>query len=303
MRCIDLFSGCGGLSLGFENSGHDIVAAFDVWKPAIEVYNNNFQHKCQSLDMTDLAETFEKLSQYEFDCIIGGPPCQDFSHAGLRTEGDRANLTINFAKIIDHFKPRFFVMENVDRASKSSAYIDARNRFKSSGYGLTEKVLDASFCGVPQRRKRFFVIGCQGMCDGFLSDYLNANLSPEPLTVRQYMGRELNLDHYYRHPRNYSRRGVFSVDEPAPTVRGVNRPIPKGYPGHHGDTSKITPELRPLTTRERARLQTFPSNFMFTGTKTNVEQMIGNAVPVGLAAFVGAAIASLENVEREHYAA
>lgn len=303
MKCIDLFSGCGGLSLGFEEAGHHVVAAFDVWKPAIEVYNNNFRHQCHFLDMTDLDETFDRLSQHEFNCIIGGPPCQDFSHAGLRTEGDRANLTINYSKIIDHFRPPFFVMENVDRASKSSAYVDARSRFKAAGYGLTERILDASYCGVPQRRKRFFVIGCHGVCDGFLDEYLNANLSPKPLTVREYMGDELNLDNYYRHPRNYSRRGVFSVDEPAPTIRGVNRPVPKGYPGHHGDTSAITPDLRPLTTRERARLQTFPPNFMFTGTKTNVEQMIGNAVPVGLATYVGHAIASLEKMERGIYAA
>lgn len=303
MKCIDLFSGCGGLSLGFERAGHEIVGAFDVWKPAIEVYNHNFKHQCRFLDMSDLDSAIESLSRYDFNSIIGGPPCQDFSHAGLRTEGKRANLTVNYSKIVSHFMPEWFVMENVDRAMNSSAFASARNVFKSAGYGLNERVLDASYCGVPQKRKRLFVIGRRGASDGFLNAVFDASLSAKPLTPREYMGEELGLDHYYRHPRNYSRRGVFSVDEPAPTVRGVNRPIPKGYPGHHGDTSKLTPELRPLTTKERARLQTFPASFILTGTKTNLEQLIGNAVPVELAAHVGNAIASLEIKESRHNAA
>jgi len=110
------------------------------------------------------------------------------------------------------------------------------------------------------------------------------------MTVREYLGDELDIDYYYRHPRNYSRRGIFSVDEPAPTVRGVNRPVPDGYKGHPGDPIKVSRKLRPLTTSERARLQTFPANFKWVGSKTDLEQMIGNAVPVRLAEFVAKAI-------------
>jgi DNA (cytosine-5)-methyltransferase 1 len=72
--------------------------------------------------------------------------------------------------------PRWFVMENVDRAQKSGAYATARAVFKSAGYGLTETILDASLCGVPQKRKRFFCIGSLGAEDGFLSDYITTNL-------------------------------------------------------------------------------------------------------------------------------
>ena len=105
------------------------------------------------------------------------------------------------------------------------------------------------------------------------------------------MNDELGLEFYYRHPRNYSRRGVFSIDEPSPTVRGVNRPIPKGYLGHHGDPAhRDTPNLRPLSTLERARLQTFPKSFKWFGSKTDLEQIIGNAVPVKLAEFVATAL-------------
>lgn len=87
---------------------------------------------------------------------------------------------------------------------------------------------------------------------------------------------------------------IFSIDEPSPTVRGVNRPIPDGYPGHHGDTETDLSKVRPLTTLERARIQTFPPSFKLCGTKTNLEQAIGNAVPVNLAVFVGKALLDYE---------
>ena len=117
----------------------------------------------------------------------------------------------------------------------------------------------------------------------------------EPMTIRDYLGDELGLKYYYRHPRNYNRRGVFSIDEPSPTVRGVNRPVPSGYKKHSGDPSEIElSEVRPLTTIERSYLQTFPKDFKFEGTKTNLEQMIGNAVPVNLAEFLASTILEYE---------
>ncbi|MDQ6961478.1 MAG: DNA cytosine methyltransferase [Mariprofundaceae bacterium] len=119
------------------------------------------------------------------------------------------------------------------------------------------------------------------------------------MTVRDYLGSSLGLDYYYRHPRNYSRRGVFSIDEPSPTVRGVNRPLPPGYKKHSGDPIHINlSDIRPLTTIERSYLQTFPETFKWNGTKTNLEQMIGNAVPVKLAEFVAKSI--LEYCENGH---
>ena len=79
---------------------------------------------------------------------------------------------------------------------------------------------------------------------------------------------------------------LFSIDEPAPTMRGVNRPIPKGYPGHKNDACLVNDNVHVLTTEERAWIQTFPKTFKWLGSKTDVEQMIGNAVPVNLARFV-----------------
>ena len=147
--------------------------------------------------------------------------------------------------------------------------------------------LNASLCGVPQKRSRFFLIGeLNGKQDALL-DSLQTNLAKKSMTIRDYFGETLNLQYYYRHPRSYARRGIFSIDEPSPTVRGVNRPIPPDYKLHSGDPQDIDLEsVRPLTTLERSYLQTFPESFNFFGTKTNLEQMIGNAVPVNMARFV-----------------
>ena len=113
------------------------------------------------------------------------------------------------------------------------------------------------------------------------------------MTLRDYFGNSLGFEFYYRHPRNYSRRAVFSIDEPAPTMRGVNRPVPKGYPGHKNDACPVTSDLHALTTGERALIQTFPNDYKWVGNKTDVEQMIGNAVPVNLAEFVGETVKSV----------
>jgi DNA (cytosine-5)-methyltransferase 1 len=101
--------------------------------------------------------------------------------------------------------------------------------------------------------------------------------------MRDYFGTGLPFEHYFRVPRTYARRGIFSIDEPSMTVRGVDRPLPSGYPGHPKDSAPVSTDIRSLTTRERASVQTFPETFEFLGSKTNVNQMIGNAVPVELA--------------------
>lgn len=183
-------------------------------------------------------------------------------------------------------KPEWFVMENVERIVKSPILKEAILLFKEAGYGISYQVLDASFCGVPQSRKRFFLVGNNQSPDNFLTPYLNKNQSGQPMTLFEYFGNSLGVEYYYRHPRSYARRGVFSIYEPSPTIRGVNRPIPKGYKKHDGDPIEISDQVRPLTTKERSLIQTFPKDFIFNGSKTDLEQMIGNAVPVKLAEYV-----------------
>jgi DNA (cytosine-5)-methyltransferase 1 len=285
MKVVDLFAGCGGLSLGFENAGFEVVAAFDRWEPALDVYRANLRHPAFNQDLSDVEASIEAVRQFSPEMIIGGPPCQDFSSAGKRSEGHRANLTVAFAEIVTALNPPWFLMENVDRAQGSSAFREALEIFGRAGYGLTTTVLNASLCGVPQRRKRLICVGKVGEEEGFLLTAIERRMAKKPMTVKDYLGDELNTEYYYSHPRNYARRAIYSVDEPAATIRGVNRPIPANYKRHAGDP--VSPKkARPLTTDERARIQTFPKAFHWLGTKTNREQLVGNAVPVKLAEFV-----------------
>ena len=290
MKVIDLFSGCGGMSLGFQNSGYNLIAAFDNWKPAIDVYRDNFSHPVIECDLGS-EEAREKIKEFDADMIVGGPPCQDFSIAGPRDDnGKRANLTITFIDIIGEIKPEWMVMENVYNIERSRVLPEVLRKLNSFGYGVSYRVLDASFLGVPQARKRFFLVGHLNSNDNFLEEDLLSNHTLVPLTVREYMGDKLAFDYYYAHPRSYNRRAIFSVDEPSSTIRGVNRPMPKTYKKHPGDKTNVFPNLKSLTTKQRSLLQTFPEEFILNGTKTSLEQAIGNAVPVKMAEHVAFAI-------------
>ena len=285
-KVVDLFCGCGGLSLGFQNAGYEILAAFDNWDEAIKIYTENFTHKVFKKDLGD-TENIEDIIQLCPDMIIGGPPCQDFSSAGHRNEElGRANLTISYANIIEKVRPKYFLMENVPTIQKSEKLPIVLDIFKKAGYGVSKRVLDASLCGVPQARKRYIVIGALGEEDGFLDKILESHLSKKKMTLFDYFGNSLGFEYYFRVPRSYSRRGVFSIYEPAMTVRGVDRPVPKGYKGHPSDPVEINPSIRTLTYQERSWIQTFPKEFKWSGSKTNLNQMIGNAVPVKLAEYV-----------------
>ncbi|MDE5807448.1 MAG: DNA cytosine methyltransferase [Muribaculaceae bacterium] len=291
MNVVDLFSGCGGLSLGFQNAGMNVVAAYDNWPAAVSVYATNFNHPVNQLDLSEEDSAAAHISRYNPDMIIGGPPCQDFSSAGLRDEDNgRGNLTLSYARIVAKVCPLWFVMENVATITKTNKLTGAKAIFRQAGYGLTQVVLNAALCGVPQKRKRYFLIGRLHTADDFLLPYIKQQLAKKEMTVKEYLGDKIDIEFYYRHPRSYARRGVFSVNEPSPTIRGVNRPIPAGYPIHPNDPVSSLKGIRPLTTKERSMLQTFPENYNFIGSKSEIEQMIGNAVPVNLGTFVATAI-------------
>jgi DNA (cytosine-5)-methyltransferase 1 len=298
MKVIDLFAGIGGLSLGFQNAGFEIVAAFDNWQAALSIYQANFNHDAHLMDLSQISD-YQKFKDYHPDLIMGGPPCQDFSSAGKRNESrGRADLTLSFANIIATVKPTWFVMENVERITKSVTLQKALKIFKAAEYGLSYQILDASRCGVPQLRKRFFLVGLLAAPDSFLDGYLNQYLTEKPMSIFDYLGHDLGIEYYYRHPWSYNRRAIFSIYEPSPTIRGVNRPIPKGYKKHPGDAVDITDNVRPLTTIERSYLQTFPKGFKLQGTKSELEQMIGNAVPVKLAEYVANKINAFDDNQK-----
>ena len=296
MAVVDLFCGCGGLSKGFEQAGFDIVAAYDGWQPALDCYNANFDHDAQRMDLNDVEHAVEVIAALQPTVIVGGPPCQEFSNAGRREEGDLANLTYRYAEIVTRLLPDYFVMENVPRAQSSNAYARARELYVQSGYGLTEVVLDASRCGVPQKRNRFFCIGAHNAPDNFLLGRIFKFYIGEPVSVAQYFANNnipLDIEAYYRHPTTYNRRGIFDVNEVAPTIRGVNRPRPATYTRHPNDAAPDVnlAQISKLTLRQRATIQTFPQDFVFDGleiAQCDLEQMVGNAVPVSLAHFVAA---------------
>lgn len=292
MRVVDLFSGCGGLSLGFKKAGFKIVKAFDNWDFAAGIYKKNFNHPIDLIDISKEKSIIPLVKKASPDLIMGGPPCQDFSSAGKRdTSLGRAQLTKNFSNIVCAVKPSWFLMENVEQIKKSQLIDDIIIQFVKKGYRLSSVILNAAYCGVPQSRTRFFLIGCLYGAHNSLNIFFEKKMSKKLMTVREYLGDSLEIDFYYRHPRNYDRRGIFSIDEPSPTIRGVNRPIPDGYKLNSCDPKGISlKNVRPLTTIERSYIQTFPKSFVFEGSKTNLEQTIGNSVPVNLGKFVAEVI-------------
>lgn len=286
-KVVDLFCGCGGMTLGMEKAGYNVLAGFDNWKPAIDVYKANFKHPVIQLDLSDVKSSVEEISKFTPDIIVGGPPCQDFSTAGHQDESrGRAILSVCYSEIICSIKPQYFVMENVAAIHNTKSFLLAINNFRKAGYGLTMKTLDASFCGVPQIRKRMFVIGEINSVDDFIKEELEKNLSDKPMSVYDYLGNSLGIEHYFRVPTNYNRRAVYSIYEPSMTIRGVDRPIPGGYKGHPLDSAPVN-TTRNLTPKERSYIQTFPKEFNFFGGKSDMNTMIGNAVPVNLAKYVG----------------
>lgn len=298
MRVVDLFSGCGGMSLGFKEAGFDIVGAFDNWDAAVEIYKANFKHPIYKADLSN-ADYIQTIKELNPDLIVGGPPCQDYSIAGKREMGKRANLTIKFGEIVSQVKPTWVVFENVYNIERFPTLPQLKDILMNAGYGISTKVLDASLCGVPQKRKRFFLVGKLNAINGFFDDAFVANMSNAPMTVRDYLGDALQTQFYYMHPRSYNRRAVFSIDEPSATIRGINRPIPNNYKKHPADKADISDGVRALTTRERGYLQTFPYSFSFPGVKTDVELAIGNAVPPALAKYIAKSIILFQETNKE----
>jgi DNA (cytosine-5)-methyltransferase 1 len=211
-------------------------------------------------------------------------------------EAANADLTFAFAEVVRTCRPLWFVMENVPAALSSRTWAIARRRLSAVGYGLTELTLDASLYRVPQVRKRVFLIGRMDENDRFLEEDIECEKADRSLTVREYLGNEFGVEFYYRHPRHWGRRAIYSVDEPAATVRSTNRPISPKYTPHPLDAAPID-GIKPLNCFQRARLQTFPRDFAFDKSLVPVEidMMVANAVPVHLAEVLGGCIFDYES--------
>ncbi len=169
MNVIDLFAGCGGLSTGFEMAGYDIPLAVEKDEWASETYRfNHRKTKVITEDITQVMDLDTLLDDptITIDGIIGGPPCQGFSLSGNRDKKDpRNSLFMEFVRFVKHFKPKFFVMENVtgilSMQTKSGELVKdvILNEYNDAGYNVEIYILNAAEYGVPQARIRVFFIG------------------------------------------------------------------------------------------------------------------------------------------------
>ena len=299
MRAASLFCGAGGLDLGFGRAGIETAVANDSWDVAARTYAANGRGGVDTI-VGDIGACAARLvragRQAGVDVVFGGPPCQPFSTAGRGPAADPAGAgrVLDFARTAAAMRPEWIVMENVAAiASRGGGQVgQAVSLLRRAGYGTTACILDAVDYGVPQFRRRFFLVARAGGPDGdaeLLALVRRGWGRRGRRTVRQHLPG-LDTDFYYRHPWSYGHRAVFGADGPSPTIRGVNRPVPPGYRPHRGDATRDMGLVRPLTTEERAALQAFPPGYEFKGSATQQELQVGNAVPPPLAAAVARAV-------------
>lgn len=304
IKLIDLFAGCGGMSLGFEETGqYDIILSIEKDSRKCDIYNRNLKQKCcKCITLDDL---FDFSSLPKADVIIGGPPCQPFSAAGSQKgSSDKRDCMPVFIKAIASVRPRLFVMENVSNLATSKKhqpyFNNVMNQFTKLGYNVSHQIIDASDYGVPQKRKRLFIVGSKSIksfsfdsipkSDSFVSvvdllgyetfssktidDNVNLVLTPQ---MDQYI---LNYEtkSKCKNPRD------LDPNKPSRTLTCRN------LSGCTSDMIRIrldNGQRRQLTTSEAAKLQTFPDGF-FSDVKSRKLAMdcIGNSVPPLLAKII-----------------
>ncbi|NJK33933.1 MAG: DNA cytosine methyltransferase [Oscillatoriales cyanobacterium SM2_2_1] len=195
---VDLFSGAGGMTLGFEQAGFDVLASVEVDPIHCAVHKFNFPHWsmiCQSVvDVSGLnIRTGSAIQQQEIDVVFGGSPCQGFSLIGRRALDDpRNSLVTHFMRLVTELEPKYFVLENVKglTVGRHSQFLEeVILAFQVRGYRVREdyRVLNAVNYGVPQTRERLFLLGCRG--DMPLPEY------PVPVTRLPQANRSLLLTH------------------------------------------------------------------------------------------------------------
>lgn len=274
------------MSLGLRNAGFEIIQAYDAWQPAIDTFRETLGHHAWRYDLKDILNVAPMIAALQPDMICGGPPCQDYSLAGERLEGENASLTKAFAMLVTVSRPKWFLMENVEQATKSKAWTEAREMLMRTGYGLTETKLDASYYGVAQARKRLFVIGRLGERDGFLMSALMAKRSAQKMTLGDLFG--VDCPPIFLYPRFRRNKAVWLASEPAPTIIASSlRPLPDNREVPEGT---ITPTLQQM-----GQIQGFPADWAWQGnSKHECMKLIANAVPPPIAEAIGRVILARE---------
>ena len=336
--CIDSFCGAGGLGLGLQQAGFNILLSFDIDNKCINTINKNkkyFNHPAITADISDMLNgkilTLCKIKRGDLFLLAGGPPCQGFS---VQRRGDdvdsRNQLVFKYAKLVDELYPKYFVMENVTGiAGKRGKTILEQliDDLKDMGYFVHINCLNAQDYGVPQRRKRYIIIGERNDM-GIHCEYpkptgehvtvrdVIGDLPEPPINGCDYPGLPLHRRDKLS-PINLKRIQAlkpgqgrdYLPDELLANCHKVNSSV-IGYRNVYGrmEWDDVAPTItarfdsftrgkfghpeqdRIISLREGALLQTFPLDFDFTGNKVDIARQIGNAVPPVLAKKIGESI-------------
>lgn len=336
--CIDSFCGAGGLGLGLERAGFDILLSFDIDQTCINTINanpNHFHHPAIQADIADMlgGNLRERcnLKRGELFLLAGGPPCQGFSVQRRGSDTDvRNELVLKYGQLIDELYPCYFVMENVSGlgGKRGKTILEQLiEQVESIGYTVHVNLLDAQEYGVPQRRKRYIIVGER---NDIKSAYRYPETTNARITVRDVIGSlpvppEDGTDHpdipWHRRDRlsdlnlkriNALKEGQGRDDLPSELLADCHKIASDviGYRNVYGRMAwdDVAPTItarfdsftrgkfghpdqpRSISLREGALLQTFPMDFVFTGNKVDVARQIGNAVPPVLAEKIGRSI-------------
>ena len=333
MKVISLFSGCGGLDLGFEKAGFEVPVANEFDPSIFETFKIN--HPKTKLIEGDIRNISENDFPQDVDGVIGGPPCQSWSEAGsLRgIEDQRGQLFFDYIRVLRKARPKFFLAENVSGMlanRHSDAVKNILKLFDESGYNVTLTLVNAKDYGVAQERKRVFYIGFRKDLNiDFKFPEGSTKDDKKKITLRdiiwdlqftavpsapnnKHNPKAVNNNEYFTgaySPIFMSRNRVKSWDEQAFTVQASGRQCqlhpqaPKMMKFDKNDCRFVEGKeelYRRMTIREVARVQGFPDDFKFIYESTNdAYKMIGNAVPVNLAYEIALAIKNTLNEQQK----
>lgn len=323
LNFIDLFSGAGGLSCGLVMAGYTPVGSVEIMEQAVSTYKYNFIDKKgfkENVETRDIREKNVKSDLYKsveninVDVIVGGFPCQGFSMAGNRIVTDKRNtLYLDMLEIVNHLKPKVVVMENVPGLrSMLGGKVEEKiiNDFEKIGYKINVAVLNAADYYTPQIRKRVIFIGNR---IGIKNLHPSPILTPDKYittkdAISDLMTKKTNplFNHVPTMHSEEMKKKLMAVKEGESLYKNYSdswKKCPWDKPSctvkeNHGGVN-IHPKLpRVLTAREMARLQSFPDDFVFQGSKKWQLTQIGNAVPCNLGKAIGLAIEEMLKYEK-----